>query len=267
MLNAQKTELQIGLPAPVRILHLTDPHLSLADDTDGDSMKRHARGRRAVFQGEANADKESFLSDRLREAMEYGRQFDATVITGDVLDFVTHANLAAAKEILAPYDYLLCAGNHEYTPRVGAGPDRFSNRAVFGDDVQAVFRGDMVFDSRIVGGVNLITMENGMYVWYPGQLEKLRREVAKGYPCLLFCHVPLFHPELNHDPEHTGLEADAETIAMTRRLTRYIDETPQIKAVFTGHEHHNDMRLLPSGKPCYVLGGLFNGTVGEITVR
>ena len=118
----------------------------------------------------------------------------------------------------------------------------------------------------MVGGVNLITMENGLYVWYPGQLEKLKREVARGYPCVIFCHVPLTSPELNHTPEHTGLEADEETIAMTRRLTRYIDETPQIQAVFAGHEHRNLTLALPSGKPCYVLGALFDGTVGEIVI-
>lgn len=265
MLNTQKTELHLGLQNPVRVLHLTDIHLSLADDADGDSMKRHARGRRAVFQGEANADDETKLPDLLREAMAYGRQFDATVITGDVLDFVTHGNLAAAQEILAPYEYLFCAGNHEFTPRVGQ-TDRFANRAAFYDMVQAAFRGDMTFDSRVVGGVNLITMENGLYVWYPGQLEKLRREVARGYPCVVFCHVPLTSPELHHTPEHAGLEADEETIAMTRRLTRYIDETSQIRAVFAGHEHRNLTLSLPSGKPCYVLGGLFDGTVGEIVI-
>ena len=265
MLKTRKTELHLGLQKPVRVLHLTDIHLSLADNADGDSMKRHARGRRAVFQGETNADDEAKLPGLLREAMEYGRQFDATVITGDVLDFVTHGNLAAAQEILAPYDSLFCAGNHEFTPRVGL-PDRFSNRAAFYDRVQAAFRGDMTFESRVVGGVNLITMENGLYVWYPGQLEKLKREVARGYPCVIFCYVPLTSPELNHTPEHTGLEADEETIAMTRRLTRYIDETPQIQAVFAGHEHRNLTLALPSGKPCYVLGALFDGTVGEIVI-
>ena len=79
MLKARKTELHLGLQKPVRVLHLTDIHLSLADNADGDSMKRHARGRRAVFQGETNADDEAKLPGLLREAMEYGRQFDATV--------------------------------------------------------------------------------------------------------------------------------------------------------------------------------------------
>lgn len=265
MLKPETIPLHLGLEKPVRVLHLTDPHLALADDTDGDSMKRHARGRRAVFLGESLADDTGRLGRNLEEAMAYGRDFDATVLTGDVIDFVTHANLEEAKRILSPYDYLFCAGNHEYCQRVGI-PGSFAYRDQCMKTVQSAFKGNMLFDSRVVGGVNLITADNAFYVWSAEQLEQLKEQTARGYPCLLFCHVPLSSPALNHTSATEELETDEETIALTRAVTDFIVQSPAIRAVFAGHEHVSSVQMLPGGKPCYILGGLFRGTVGEITI-
>lgn len=265
MLHSEKISLDIGLDKPVKILHLTDVHISLADDEDGDSMKRHAEGRRKVFTDESCSYPVS-PEDLLREAMEYGRGFDATVITGDVMDFVSHAVRVETGRILEPYDYLFCAGNHEFCPRVGT-KDSFDYREQISDLVQAEFHGNMIFDSRVCGGVNLISMDNSFYVWTEEQFEKLRSEIDKGYPCLLFCHVPLLDPFLNHDPSHENLKVDDETAKRTRDITKFIIDSPAIKAVFAGHYHNTALQELPGGKPCYILGGLFKGIVGEITVN
>ena len=264
MLYSEKISLHLGLKEPVRILHLTDPHLTLADDDDGDSMKAHAEGRRQVFHPDS-PDQEKSSEHYLEEAMAYGKNFDLTVITGDVLDFTSHANQVTAKRILDRYDYLFCAGNHEFSPRVGI-PDSFEYRKKIESQIQINFHGNFVFDNRIVGGVNIISMDNSQYIWTPEQFELLKEEVQRGYPCLLFCHVPLSDPYMNHHPSHANLQVSEECIRVTREVNQYIADAAGIKAVFAGHYHKSMCECLPNGKACYILGGLFSGIVGEISV-
>lgn len=255
--------LHIGLKKPVRILQVTDVHLSLADDVDGDDMKSHAMCRRKTFVEEANYPERDPVG-YLQDAMEYAKKFDCTVITGDVLDFTSHANRETAKKLLAGKDYLFCAGNHEFCPKVGV-PDSFERKERMLDEIQSLFRGNMVFESRVVGGVNLIAMDNSYFIWTEDQFEKLQTEVARGLPCILFCHTPLTWKNMRHEPSHHDLPVSDEVIAFTRKVTQYIIDEPAIKAVFSGHLHMNGTEQLGE-KTGYILGGLFKGIVGEILI-
>lgn len=263
MLKPNVIRLHFGLKKTVRILQLTDVHLSLADDRDGDDMKEHAASRRNTFFREAGFPERDPVG-YLEDAMEYAKAFDCTVITGDVLDFMTHANCDMAKKILAGKDYMFCAGNHEFCPKVGV-PDSFARKEERLDDIQSYFRGDMVFESRIVGGVNVIAIDNSYYTWTEEQLEWLKAEVSRGLPCILFCHVPLTSNHLDHNPPHKDLHASDEVVETTRKVTKYIVEEPAIKAVFSGHYHNNGTEQL-GDKTGYILGGLFKGIVGEIII-
>jgi predicted MPP superfamily phosphohydrolase len=255
--------LHFGLKKPIRILQLSDVHLSLADDVDGEAMKKHAAMRRSVFFSEANYPERDPVG-YLEEAMEYAKGFDCTVITGDVLDFYSHATCETARRVLAGKDYLFCAGNHEFCPQVGT-PDSFSRKEEILDEIQTCFRGNMVFESRIVGGVNVIAIDNSYFTWTEEQLSLLKAEVARGLPCILFCHTPLTNPHMRHEPSHKDLGVSDEVIAFTRSVTDYIIHEPAIKAVFSGHHHSNGTEVLGE-KTGYVVGGLFKGIVGEILI-
>lgn len=261
--KSNQIHLHVGLQKPVRILHLTDVHISLADDLDGDDMKYHAMRRRKTFVEEAEYPERDPIG-YLEDAMEYAKGFDCTVITGDVLDFTSHANCETAKRLLAGKDYLFCAGNHEFCPKVGV-PDSFARKAEKFEDIQSLFRGDMAFESRIVGGVNVIAMDNSYFTWTADQFEKLRAEVARGLPCIVFCHCPLTAAHMRHEPHHPDLTVSDEEVAFTRSVTQYIVEEPAIKAVFSGHYHNSATEVLGE-KTGYILGGLFKGIVGEITI-
>lgn len=261
--KSNRIELHFGLEKPIRILHLTDVHLSFADNVDGEEMKEHATHQRGIFVREAEYPERDPVG-YLEEAMEYSKDFDCTVITGDVLDFMSHANCEMAKKLLAGKDYMFCAGNHEFCPRVGV-PDSFERKESKMDEIQSIFRGNMVFESRIVGGVNVLTIDNSYFIWTEKQFEQLKAEVARGLPCILFCHVPLTCAHMNHNPSHPDLGVSDEVIAFTHKVTEYIIEEPAIKAVFSGHYHNTSLEKL-GDKTGYILGGLFKGIVGEILI-
>lgn len=261
--KAEAINLHLGLKKPVRILQITDVHLSLADDIDGDGMKEHARERRREFIKEASYPERDTVG-YLEEAMEYSKDFDCTVITGDVIDFTSHANCETAKRILAGKDYMFCAGNHEFCPKVGV-PDSFERKERITDEIQTVFRGNMTFESRIVGGVNVIAVDNSYYTWTEEQFEVLKFEVARGLPCILFCHVPITFNHMRHDPPHKDLGVSEEYKKFILSVNDYIINEPMIKAVFSGHSHITGVTEIGEKKD-YTLGALFKGIVGEITI-
>ena len=265
-LKSQKFHLHFGLEKPVRILQLTDVHLSLADDIDGDDMKERAAHRRDVFFREAEFPERDPVG-YLEEAMEYSKEFDCTVITGDLIDFNSHANREMAKKILAGYDYLFCPGSHEFAPKVGIH-DTFEYKREHWDEVQSPFRGDMEFESRIVGGVNLISMDNSYYLWTQRQFDLLKQEVAKGLPIVLFCHCAFDSPAILQTPgtNFKTLTRTKEEADFTISVNEYIFNEPLIKTAFSGHYHGMGGTASMGEKEGYVLAPLFKGIVGEITI-
>jgi len=260
-----KIHFHFGLEKPVRILHLTDVHLSLSDERNKEDMIPYAAGRRNTFFQEGNCPERDPVGF-LEEAMEYSKDFDCTVFTGDVVDFNTYKNYDVAKEILAGKDYMFCAGNHEFTPKPGI--DSYDLKRDSTDYIQSHFRGDMFFESRLVGGVNIVAADNGYTTWTEKQYEQLKAEVAKGYPILLFTHVPI-HPDLLkkewYGDRPIKLGGTQEDIDTSVKVMEYLAQEPLFKGFCGGHWHVNSF-IDYVGKPCYVVGGLFKGIVGEITV-
>lgn len=266
-LQSKIIPLHLGLEQPIRILHLTDIHLSLADSEDSEAQNEWATRRRTVFFNEAKAPQRDPVS-YFEESMAYSEEFDGTVITGDVLDGLGHSNLEEARRILKDKDYLFCVGNHEFCAmRSDAEKER---RADVIKELKTVFRGNLSLEGRVVGGVNLVVADNSACYFTKEQFDRLKQEVAKGYPILLFTHCPLEDRMRPLDPEVHGKRIESgiateEEIAVTYEMVEYIAQEPLIKATFGGH-WHLDTELALGDKTTYVLAGLFKGIVGEIHI-
>ena len=89
-MNLLKSTVEIGLEKPVKLLHVTDTHLALADERDDE--RKHALAGRL---GDPN--KEKYLKEHIAYAEEH---CDLMVHTGDLMDFVSHANVDYAREVL-----------------------------------------------------------------------------------------------------------------------------------------------------------------------
>ena len=160
-MKIEKIRLAVGLERPIRIAHLTDIHLSLADDRDPPLID-HAKMRAQVFYEEAACPPKT-PSEYFREAMAYAEETcDLCVITGDVIDFISRKNREEVESILRGKHYFFTAGNHEVCPQVGV-PDSFARKADIFGEIQTSFAGDMFFESHVVGGVNLVTIDNCYY--------------------------------------------------------------------------------------------------------
>ncbi len=281
-LNIIKTTVQIGLPAPVRILHVTDSHICRTNDADAafdPELPGHARDRGNAFGGEEQVE------DYYLQSLAYAKRENIPLIhTGDLYDFMSEANLTYMKETLATVDSVYAAGNHDFCHFVGRAIEDYPYKWENLRRVQPYVKQNLYFDSRIIGGLNFVTLDDGYYLFSRGQEECLRAEAAKGYPIVLCMHVPLYTPclaekilEKNVCAYVTGAPREMYTrYPNDRRLQQnpdcatlemidYILTEPMIKAVIAGHVHLNFEEPLANGIPQLCTHAGYAGYAREIT--
>ena len=272
MMNIEKTTINIGLDKPLKVLHVSDTHLAFYDETDSERIRNHGSKR----------DSESALA-ALKEQIAYAEEnCDLLIHTGDLIDFVTKRCVDTAREILRNEKIHFIAGNHEYWRCDGQMEDmnyRIGGIIQMGGGLGT----DLFFTSRIVGGVNFVGIDDGYHQVEDGQLKRLRMEVEKGLPIILFMHAPLYEKELyerslefwkgeicltgsdaNAHPEVVG--AEQEPTFVTKQFWEYVNSEKQIKAVLAGHLHFPFESRLPGGIMQYVAGRGGYGYAREITI-
>lgn len=281
MLTIARSTIEIGLQCPLKVLHVTDNHLPLCDERDNE-RKIAIAARKAARRDEMVA----FLKEEVAYAEE---NCDLLVHSGDMIDFVSKANVDFARELLKKDQLLYIAGNHDYSQYVGEAWEDMSYRMnsymSMGPEGLGV---NMFFTAHEMGGVNFVGIDDAYHQVEDWQTERLRLEAAKGLPIVLFMHVPLFEQSLYERsieywqdgsayvagcdeahllnyPEFRAMEQ--RPTAATKRFLEYVNSEKQIKAVLAGHLHFNYESRLPGGAMQYVTGAGDCGIVREITIK
>ena len=268
MLNVVENTLKVGASEPFEVLHISDTHLTKADEREQDNGRkiRLAKDRLPIF---PEAEQE------LAQAEAYAKQHTLPILhTGDLLDFVSCANLEEAKRFTAENDVFMAAGNHEFSLYVGEAKEDAAYRDQSLAAVQTAFTNDIRFASCVMHGVNFVALDNGYYLIEQAQLDALMAEVEKGLPIVLMMHTPLYTPALYekrlaeapgpaylmnvpvdkmaHYTPHRYEQQLADEV--TRKAYDYILSQPLIRAVLTGHLHTDAEDALPNGMPQLVTG-------------
>ena len=276
-MNLVKNTVKIGLEKPVKLLHVTDSHLCLADERDNE--RKHALAERL---GDSN--KEIYLNEQIEYAE---KNCDLLVHTGDLMDFVSYANVDRAREIVSNEHIFFIAGNHDYSQYVG---EAWEDNAYRMNSYMQMGYGlgvPMFFNSRTVGGVNIVGIDNSYYLFAEWQLYRLKKEAEKGLPIVLSFHDPLFEQSLYDyhfenvpgdcaylvgcDEEHLLRYSEFRAVQQrpdepTLRMIEYIKGEPLIKLILTGHLHFNYESNITDSLPQFVTGGGYDGEAREITL-
>lgn len=245
-----ETTLNIGLESPFRIMHVSDTHLTDADMRDGERKVALARERRGIF---PHAD------EMLCEISKMSREQGLPIIhTGDLIDFVSLANLDKVKKFTDEHDCFLAAGNHEFSQYVGEAWEDADYRNQTLSLVQGAFKNDIRMSSRVIGGVNFVALDNGYYLFDEDQLEFFKKEEEKGLSIVLAVHVPLYDEEhfkiimeksatagmvgvpaplMQGYPPYRYKQQKADEI--TLETVERIKLSPLVKVILTGHIHRN----------------------------
>jgi len=266
------TVLELGLPAPVKLLHITDVHLTETDPRDPVDQQEHMDKRREVFRKEAGYPPKT-PNEYFAEAFALAEAEGALpIVTGDVIDVHCLGNIDEFHRISDGKDFLFTPGSHEFAKFCRApkeGDDYHGRYRVTRPSLEQSFSHlNFTFDSRTVGGVNVITVDNSRD-WFPEEvLTGLKAEAEKGLPMLLFMHDPLTdHGLLRIREPHPAVRMPDEIYRISDEVLHFIDTCPLIKATFAGHWHGEGLRQTEAGVPVYITPGLFKGICRMIELR
>ena len=159
----------VGAERPFRVLHASDTHVALMDDFD------RADASRAAYETMRPKTFGYHAEEYLVGTFGYARDEGIPLLhTGDLIDYIGKANLAAAKRAFADADAMACAGNHEweYLLRVEDPPVM---RPRYYDEVSAAFPNDMTVASRVLNGVNFVLLDNADYQIPPDRATRETR--------------------------------------------------------------------------------------------
>ena len=275
-----KSQLDLGLVQPVRILQVSDCHLSGCCEEDSEKAKAKSKKKTAEFLKETGGVTQE---QRLKEALDLSAEYDALALTGDIADSPSRANLELLASMLEGRRYLYTLGNHDYYT-YDSDSGNADDRERFLDDFLRFLPCDPTMDSLQVGGVNLVALDDSLAQFSALQLEFLKAEAAKGLPILLFLHLPIYSPTFvpqayewwdssmclgtpadvlaAHGETDPKMRAEVETLLMLD----YIREEPLIKAIFASHLHFSDEANV-LGKPQFVNKPCYLGSAREILIK
>ena len=290
-LNIRKIEIPVGIKKPFAALHISDTHLTKVDDRDVERKIMLAASRARWF---------SKAEHYLDEAIHYARANKLMLIhTGDLIDFVSEANLDAAAMHYRDNDWFVSAGNHEYSLFVGEAKEDEAYKAQSYNKIQDAFPNDLTFCSRVVNGVNFVALDDVYYNFTERQHELMETEMKKGLPVVMLIHVPIYTPKhAQHELESNGGKCAYMTGAPLEMTSKYecdpslpadqqwrnrsvqqfsdkptldfiawLKEQPLLKGILCGHMHHFFEERFSKTAIQYTVGATYDGDAYEVLFR
>ena len=267
ILHLIRTQIHAGLAAPVRILHVTDVHVTRATTEDSEEHRALMREREGVFFREGKEPPHT-PEEYMQAAIDLAKREGALLVcTGDAIDIHTKGNVAYLQALLRENDMMFSPGGHEHQRqclRTLEEPYPYAEKIRPLLDSELATH-DLYLSSRIVGGLNIITADNSLDYFPARTVEAFRRELSRGLPTVVFFHDPIWDARLNANTplKNTRLtQADVDT---SREMLSLCLTHPAVVATVGGHGHHAEERQI-EGKTHYMTDGLFKGIARLITV-
>ena len=281
-LKIETFEIAVGASKPFGALQVSDTHIVRVDNRDDERKMKLAAGRSFAPFGE------HYLDEAISLAKARG---DLLLHTGDLIDFVSAANLDLAEAHFAGNDWFVSSGNHEFSKYVGEAREDDAYKRDSYARVQGAYPNDLTFSSRVVNGVNFVSLDDVYYNVTEDQHAHFEKEVEKGLPIVMLCHVPLYGPKLydyvmkatrnkcayvtgapleltstyeggrNPPPgqEWRSRAVQQRTDKPTADFIKWLKEQKLLKAVLSGHLHHFFQERFSPTAVQYVCSATYKG--------
>jgi 3',5'-cyclic AMP phosphodiesterase CpdA len=268
--------IEAGATKPFSILHISDTHFTEAYSHEDPRSLELKRIRTQTFGGR----QEEALRDSIAWAKE---NVDFLLHTGDLIDWQTEANFDLVKKYFGT-ELFGAVGNHEYSRFMWLEEAKYDEAYKAGtrDKVAAAYPFDISLASKVVNGVNFVTMDDVYGTVTEGQVERFRAEVKKGLPIVLCMHVPFYTPKIwranrkfwsgvgqkYSSFEIKTWESSAHvqlTDPVTKNFIAYLKTEKLLKGILAGHTHITVQDRFSPTAVEYVVGGNFMFHGQEIT--
>jgi hypothetical protein len=242
-----------GLDRPVRVLHVTDSHISRDPETEPPYDDCSARMHAAY----SSYDTSGAFRDQMQRAVR--ERADLIALTGDQVNYPSTSSVEFVADQVerTGIPHLYTAGNHDwhYEGLPGSSADlRHKWRA---NRLTSLYCGDPSHSALDIGNLRFVAIDNATSQIDDAQLDFFRRQATTPFPLVLLCHIPLAFPSLREDGLRPlcgdpiwGAAADRNweiecrqrwpesgNAPSTTAFYETITQTPNLIAILTGHIH------------------------------
>ncbi|MBQ7160833.1 MAG: S-layer homology domain-containing protein [Clostridia bacterium] len=274
-LTIDKVDIKIdGAKDSLRMLQMSDMHLTLTDASDSAEAVADQSKRGAMF----DAEIKDGVSRKTRFEQFLGYYdcagADLLAMTGDIIDAPSNGNISFLRDQLAGKgrEYLFVLGNHDWTGNwIGdyqSDYQRSSNIPKFAD---IIGEGEDGIAVRAYDGFTVIAVDNSNDQVTSEQYAAVNKLIKDKTPFILLLHVPVdsaCSPSLASDTAAKwgrtitmGNSATNPTQLTTKFVELLQSEKSTCKAIICGHIHmdHVDRISESNGTVQYCLGASYEG--------
>lgn len=256
-----RTTINVGLEKPIKLLHITDVHITKYADNDPDFQKELLDRRVETFRKEGDyppfTPEEYFV-----KALDLAKKEGAIpVVTGDVIDIHTKGNVQFFLDLIKGKEILFTPGGHEYQQickrTMEEGPEYVAGVKAELKEQFPQFEFD--FSNYVIGGVNLVFANNSLDYYNEYTVKRFEEELEKGLPIIVFSHNPINDTMLGlTESYHENVALTKEDYEISNRMLKALWQDERVVATVAGHMHRNE-EFEAFGKRHYTTDGLFKG--------
>ncbi len=278
-----------GLPDSLRILQITDAHISVLDSSER-KFRQYSRRMDQAFitrpdgrTGEPVRPVDQFLQllDRAKRL-----KVDLILLTGDIVNNPSRSSVAFVQAALQKcgIPYLYTAGNHDWHYEGMKGLSPTLRKTWIKKGLQPLYGGrNPFFHAHEIKGVQFVAIDNSTYQILPEQLAFFQQTLKQELPVVLLSHIPYYvagdphksgcgNPDWGWDQDK-GFELERRerwpksgNSLATIEFVNTLPAANNLVAVLTGHHHKSRATRLSATAIQYVTAAGFGGGSRLITL-
>jgi len=216
----------------LKIMQITDAHISIEDEKESDLMKYGERMHKGYIAPRKHHHQDIFmttfeyLDDLLLKAKD--EDVELLLLTGDIVNFPSAVSVKYVYDRLMEtgIPWLYIAGNHDwYYEGMPGSPDSL-RLAWIEKSLAPLYRGNNpLFYSEIISGIRFVGIDNSTYKINDEQVQFMEEQLSGNEPIILISHIPY---SLNRNASQPGTTAIVDLI---------LSNSDKIIAILTGHTH------------------------------
>ena len=245
----------------LKILQITDIHISKADANEADMMKYGERIHKAYstprrhYARDTSETTFQYFDDILQKAKN--QKVNLLLLTGDIVNFPSAVSVKYVYDKLAGtgIPWLYIAGNHDWHYEGLPGNIDSLRSDWTKKSLLPLYAGhNPLYYSAIIHGINFVAIDNSTGEVNDDQIRFLRSQLTRPEPIIIISHIPY---SLNSKPVKPGMASITEVIS---------SNTNKIVAIFSGHEHRFSFYF--TGNLCqYTTMAAFQGASFMVNVK
>ena len=243
-----------GLKNSLKIMQITDSHISIADESEADQMPYGDRMHKAYLNPRKHYLLDTiettfeYLDDVLKKAKEENVQL--LLLTGDIVNFpsAVSANYVYDRLMNTGIPWLYISGNHDWHYEGMEGSiDSLRNTWIEKSLMPLYGKHNPLFYSEIINGINFVGIDNSTGEVNSAQVKFFEDQLALPQPVVILSHIPY---NFDGETDRPGMDDFVDLVSMN---------CDKVVAIFTGHYHRSIYYF--KGNLCqYITPATFRGS-------